>query len=187
MDSTDVADRDLSASTDETQASAQTAQTTGHSAGAEDLGWPHIDRRKNTQDRRETTWRSILQGAVMPRRIRGRRASDQDFPIDLHDPYLMALSVAMLLLSVTDAFLTVTLLAAGAIETNPLLALVVDDHPRIFAAGKMLLTGAGIIILVAVAQRRLLGLITAKTLFQSLVAAYFALVVYEIWLLQVVR
>jgi hypothetical protein len=97
----------------------------------------------------------------------------------------MFLSVVMLTLSLTDAFMTVTLLNAGAVETNPLLALVVHEHPRLFAAAKMLLTGCGIVILVAVARRRLFGLVSARTVFQTLVLAYLGLVVYEIWLLRI--
>ena len=97
----------------------------------------------------------------------------------------MFLSVVMLLLSVADAFMTVRLLGDGAIETNPVLALVLNEHPALFAAVKMALTGFSVIVLVAVARVRLLGLISARWVFQGLVLAYLALVLYERWLLSV--
>jgi hypothetical protein len=146
---------------------------------------PLVERRVNTVDRRRVSVRSILQGAFNPRRRGGRRAADHDTPIDWHHPHLMFLSLAMLALSVADAFMTVTLLNNGAEEANPLLALFVNRHPTLFAAVKMALTGVGIVLLVAVARSRLFRVISGRLVFQILVLAYFALVVYEGWLLRV--
>lgn len=148
---------------------------------------PLVERRAAQSDRRRFTLRSLLRGGLIPRRRAGRRASDQYLPIDWHDPYLLFLALVMLLLSITDAFLTVTLLADGAIETNPLLAFVLDEHPKLFAGVKMLLTGASIIVLVSVARTRLLGIISARWLFQGLVLAYVVLVAYELWLVSLMR
>lgn len=141
-----------------------------------------VERRSKQVQRRKVTLRSFLRGGLSPRRRAGRRASDHDAPIDWHDPYLLFLSLAILLLSVTDALLTVTLLANGAIETNPLLAWVLNRHPQLFAVAKMALTGLSVVVLVAVARTRLFGLISARVLFQGLVMAYVALIVYECWL-----
>ena len=143
---------------------------------------PLVDRRASTIDRRKTTLKTFLQGGLVPRRRIGRRDDDHHLPIDWHDPKLLFLAVVMLLLSVTDAFFTVRLLAAGGTETNPLLALVLNEHPALFAAIKMGLTGFSVVVLVAVARSRLLGLISARRLFQGLVLAYLVLVVYELWL-----
>lgn len=141
-----------------------------------------VERRSKQRQRRKLTLLSFVRGGLSPRRRAGRRASDHDSPIDWHDPYLLFLSLAILLLSVTDAFLTVTLLANGAIEANPLLALVLNKHPQLFAAVKMALTGLSVVVLVAVARTRLFGIISARVLFQGLVLAYVALIAYECWL-----
>jgi hypothetical protein len=92
----------------------------------------------------------------------------------------MFLALVMLALSVTDAFMTVRLLSAGAIESNPLLAFILNEHPRFFAAAKMTLTGFGIVLLVAVGRSRLFGLITGRQLFETLAFAYLVLVAYEL-------
>jgi hypothetical protein len=57
-------------------------------------------------------------------------------------------------------------------------------HPSVFAAVKMALTGVSIVLLVAVAQSRLFRVISGRLVFQSLVIAYLALVLYEAWLLR---
>jgi hypothetical protein len=144
-----------------------------------------VERRVSKVDRRRLSVRSILQGAFSPRRRGGRRATDQGTPIDWHHPHLMFLSLVMLGLSVADAFLTVTLLNAGAEEANPLLAWFVTLHPSAFAAVKMALTGVSTVLLVAVAESRLFRVISGRLVLQGLVLAYLALVLYEAWLLRV--
>ena len=107
-------------------------------------------------------------------------------PIDWHEPYLLALAVTILLLNVVDAFLTLTLLAAGANEANPLVAFVLNSHPRMFALMKMGLTGAGVLILVAVARIRLFNVMRVGTLLHAVLAGYLTLIGYEWWLLRAV-
>jgi hypothetical protein len=144
---------------------------------------PLREQRVNQSDRRALSWRTLLTSGLAPRRRGGgRRAGEQELPVDFHDPYLLLLAVLMLVLSIADAFLTVTLLTDGATEANPLLAFVLDEHPRWFAAAKMALTGFGVVLLVAVARTKLFRLVRAVWLFQVLVAAYLALVAYEAWL-----
>jgi hypothetical protein len=133
-------------------------------------------------DRRALTWRTLLVSGLTPRRRGGRRAGEQESLVDFHEPYLLLLAVVLLLLSVADAFLTVTLIAGGAVETNPLLAFVLNEHPRAFAVVKMALTGAGVVLLVTIARTRIFQLISGRAFLQGLVAAYCALVAYEAWL-----
>jgi hypothetical protein len=140
------------------------------------------ERRANDLDRRALTLRTLLTSSFSPRRRDGRRAGEQELPVDFHEPYLLVLAVVLLLLSVADAFLTVTLMSDGAQETNPLLAFVLNEHPRLFAVTKMALTGMGVLLLVAMARTKLFRLVRAVLFLQGLVAAYFVLVAYEAWL-----
>ena len=89
----------------------------------------------------------------------------------------------MLLLSITDAFLTVRLISGGAYETNPLLAFVLDEHPRLFAAVKMGLTGVGVTLLVVLARARVFKVVRASAFLYCLSAAYLGLIAYEVWLI----
>jgi hypothetical protein len=143
-----------------------------------------FERRTRGPDRRRVTLRSFLQGGITPRRRGGRRADEQHLPIDWHEPYLLFLSVTILLLSVADAFLTLTLIMGGAQEANPLLAFVLQEHPEFFAALKMGLTGSGVLVLVAVARTRLFRIMRVGLLLQGVFVAYVALIAYEWWLLR---
>lgn len=143
----------------------------------------HVERRRGP-DRRRLTLRSFLKGGITPRRRGGRRADEQHLPIDWHEPYLLFLSLTILLLSVADAFLTITLIMLGAQEANPLLAFVLNEHPELFAILKMGLTGSGVLVLVAVARARLFRIMRVGVVLQGVFVAYVALIAYEWWLLR---
>jgi len=144
-----------------------------------------VERRSGT-DRRELTLGSFLRGGVTPRRRNGRRADEQHLPIDWHEPYLLFLSLTILLLSVADAFLTLTLIMGGATEANPLLAFILREHPELFAVIKMGLTGTGVLVLVAAARSRLFRIMRVGTVLQGLFVGYVALIAYEWWLLRTI-
>ncbi len=146
---------------------------------------PFVERRR-APDRRRTTLRSFLRGGFTPRRRGGRRADEQHLPIDWHEPYLLFLSLTILLLSVADAFLTLTLIMGGATEANPLLAFVLRDHPHLFGVVKMALTGVGVLVLVAVARTRVFRIMRAGRVLQGVFVAYVALIAYEWWLLRTI-
>jgi len=142
--------------------------------------------RRSGRDRRSLGLMCFMQGALTPRRRNGRRASDLHSLADWHEPHLMAFALAILMLSVTDAFLTLTLLAHGAEEANPLLDYVLGSFPQFFAVIKMALTGAGVLILVAVARAKVFRVLRVTTIMRVFLVAYAALIGYELWLLDLV-
>jgi hypothetical protein len=146
---------------------------------------PFSERRRGP-DRRSTTLRSFVQGGFTPRRRGGRRAGEHHLPIDWHEPYLLFLSVTILLLSVVDAFLTLTLMTAGATEANPVMAFVLSNHPQLFALTKMAFTSVGVLVLVAVARARFFRIMKVGAVLQGLFVAYVALIAYEWWLLRAI-
>lgn len=142
------------------------------------------ERRHAGNDRRRTTLRTFLQSGFTPRRRSGRRADEQHLLIDWHEPYLLALAVTILLLNVADAFLTLTLLTVGAREANPIVAFVLDEYPKMFAVTKMGLTGAGVLVLVAVARARVFNVMRVGSLLHAVLVGYATLIAYEWWLLR---
>ncbi len=143
-----------------------------------------VAERRVGRDRRHTTLGTFFKGGLTPRRRGGRRAGEQHLPIDWHEPYLLFLAVTILLLSVLDAFLTVTLITGGAEEVNPLLEFVLRVRPELFAAIKMGLTGLGVLVLVAVARARLFRVMRVGMVLQGVLVAYVALIAYEWWLIR---
>jgi hypothetical protein len=140
--------------------------------------------RRNIGDRRQLSLRSFFHGSVTARRRANRRSGDFDAVIDWHEPHLLFMSIMILLLSVTDAILTLTLISRGAQEANPFLALILDRHPGLFASVKMGLTGMGVIVLVAMARARIFRVLRISTVLHSCVLAYVLLICYEAWLLR---
>jgi hypothetical protein len=139
--------------------------------------------RRSSCDRRRLSARTFLQGGLTPRRRSGRRHGETTALVDWHEPHLLFLSLMILLLSVTDAFLTLTLLTRGATEANPLLAYVLEDYPALFAAVKMFLTGAGVLVLVALARAKVFRIIRVSAIMHWFFAIYVAVICYEWWLL----
>jgi hypothetical protein len=140
--------------------------------------------RRAGRERRRITVRTFIQGSLTPRRRGGRRAGELHWLVDWHEPYLLFLALTILLLNVTDAFLTLTLMTSGASEANPLLAFVLDQHPQLFGAVKMSFTCVGVLVLVALARARVFGIFRVGMLMQALLMGYVVLIGYEWWLLR---
>jgi Domain of unknown function (DUF5658) len=142
--------------------------------------------RRGRADRRRRAWWSVLYGSFNPRRRRpARRLDDSRFhPVDWYSAHLLAVSVGILLLSAADAFLTATLLLHGADEMNPVMALLVYRSIATFAAAKMAMTGAGIVVMVFLARYRFMRMIRVDLVLYAVLTVYAWLIGYEIWLLK---
>lgn len=141
-----------------------------------------IDRRYGA-DRRSLSWRTFVRGSITPRRRGNRRHADHEGLIDWHEPHLLFLAITILLLSVTDAFLTLKLISAGGQEVNPVMAYLLEEAPQLFAGIKMTLTGGGIVILVALGRARFLRIIRISNIIHWCMLGYVALIAYEAWLI----
>ena len=140
---------------------------------------PQVERRKN-HERRRSVFRALWHGNFARRRHAPRRSAERHFAVtDWFHPQWLAVGMVVLLLSVADAFLTVTLLARGASEANPFMAFVLERHPELFATVKMLFTGIGVLVLVAVARTRLFSVVRVATVLHWLLVGYAALIFYE--------
>jgi hypothetical protein len=146
-------------------------------------GYLVADRRLAT-DRRTMSWRTFFQGGLTPRRRAPRRDAERHGLVDWHAPHLLFLAITILLLSVADAFLTLTLMKHGATEANPLLEYLLEQHPRFFGGAKMVLTGGGVLVLVALARARVFRLVKVEAIMHWFLLAYVALIAYECWLLR---
>ncbi len=88
---------------------------------------PASGERRERSDRRRRVWWSVVYGSFRPRRRRPpRRLDDSRYQaVDWHAAHLLAVAIGILLLSVADAFMTVTLLSGGAVEVNPVMAALI--------------------------------------------------------------
>ena len=142
--------------------------------------------RRTRSERRHRVWWSVVYGNFNPRRrMPQRRVDDGGFPsLDWHSSHLLAVAIGILLLSVADAFMTVTLLAGGAVEVNPLMAAVIHKSGALFAILKMTLTGVGVIFMVFLARYRFMRMLRVESVMYALFVAYGGLLCYEFWMLR---
>ena len=141
--------------------------------------------RRSGLERRHRSLRAYWFGARQPRRRAGRRAVDAFYPIiDWHSPRVFACVIAILLLCVADGILTLVLLADGAVEVNPIMALFVTHSLGWFAFIKLSLTSLGAAVLVVCSRMKLFRAIPGEVFLGLILAAYVVLVSYELNLVQ---
>jgi len=116
------------------------------------------------------------------RRRELRRAGDSYY-LDWYDTRLVFAGVGVLLLSATDAALTLVLLGLGAIELNTVMAQLMHVSIPLFVASKMALTAGGVLFLLAHAHFHILKLTTGRRIIHALLALYALLIGYELVLL----
>ncbi|MGH8218155.1 MAG: DUF5658 family protein [Steroidobacteraceae bacterium] len=137
--------------------------------------------RRRAKDRRKHPLRSLVFGHLNPRRHGPRRARDGSIAsTDWYAPRWMLVAVMILLLSVADAMLTLTLISHGALEANPVMAPLVQGSPGGFAAVKLALTAIGVIVLMALARVRAFGRLPVGALLYVVLSVYAVLVAYEL-------
>jgi hypothetical protein len=142
--------------------------------------------RRSRPDRRQRIWWSLLYGSIRPRRRRpARRVEDGRFHVlDWHATHLWAVSIGILILSVLDAFLTLKLLSAGAVEVNPFMALLVGGNAAVFAGLKMAITGVCVALMVLLAGYRFMRVLRVEVILYCILLAYLTLIGHEVGMLR---
>jgi Domain of unknown function (DUF5658) len=142
--------------------------------------------RRDRAERRRRVWWAVVYGSFNPRRRAAPRRLDEARyqSVDWHSSHLLAVAIGILLLSVVDAFLTLTLLQGGAEEVNPVMALFVYRSVAVFASLKMALTCFGVVFMVFLARYRFMRRLPVGWALYAILIAYTGLIGYEIHLLQ---
>jgi hypothetical protein len=147
------------------------------------MSTPLTERRIRTE-RRRSIFRSLWRGNFERRRVAPRRSKERHAVVtDWFHPQWLAVAISVLLLSLADALLTLTLISHGASEVNPLMDPLVRGTGHSFAAWKIGLTGAGVVVLTVLARLRIRGRGVGNALYGVLLA-YIVLVTYELFLLR---
>ncbi len=133
-------------------------------------------------DRREFSLRTILNSLLRPRRRNPRRGDDIDsYHADFFDKELLWPAIGTVLLSGMDAVLTLTAIGNGhAQEANSFMAQLIVSGSASFAGWKLFGTVAGVVILISMANMRVLAGVRAKTILYVLFSAYALLVGYQL-------
>lgn len=140
--------------------------------------------RRSGVERREHSLHAFWHGARHPRRRGWRRAADSIYPIiDWHSPRVFAMVIGIFCLCVLDGVFTVLLLSHGAVEANPVMAQFVPHSLGWFAAVKLGLTAAGVIVLVACSRMKFFRTLRGEALLAMVLVCYAGVIGWELWLL----
>jgi hypothetical protein len=141
--------------------------------------------RRRDEERRSQTLRSLASGSFKRRRHGPRRVGDASIAVtDWYAPQWLAAALLILILCVTDALITLALLAHGAREANPLMDTIVHGDGRSFVAFKFGLTSSGVVLLILLARVKAFGRLPVSVLLYGVLVAYLWLVSYELSLLR---
>lgn len=99
--------------------------------------------------------------------------------LDWHHPWLFFLSTGIMLMSGIDAFFTLQLLERGAMEINPVMALMIGQSTVAFAVSKMMLTGFCVLALVFLSRSRFMNRIRTGLILTGFFSFYAVLICYE--------
>jgi hypothetical protein len=142
------------------------------------------ERRNRTERRNRRVW-SIWYGSFNPRRrSHPRRTDDHRFhSLDWYSAHLLAVAIGISLLSMADAFLTLTLLNGGADEMNPIMSALLYRSATAFTVFKMASTGICVVALVALSRHRFMRVLRVEVIIYVVLGTYVSLIGYELWLL----
>lgn len=145
-----------------------------------------IVERRQFDRRCETPFFSRYQFGFSGRRRAARRSTGEG-PVyfDRYDPLLILCALSIVLMSAMDAAFTLTLLSAGAVELNSIMAILIEDDVRKFVAFKLALTSLGVLLLVIHHDVRLGPWLRVRHIHYVALAGYIALMAYEVSLLRV--
>ena len=142
-----------------------------------------IDRRE-CQERRRFTIKGFLYGCIKCRRRGPRRAENYLLAYtDWYETKLLVLAIALLLLSALDAALTLTLLANGAVEINPLMDFLLRKGVDYFIVIKLMMTASCIIILIAHYRFKLFQRLRVDIMLLGALFIYTGLITHEFYML----
>lgn len=150
-----------------------------------DSNVPAYTERRNGTERRSQVFRTLLGCVIDCRRDHPQRLVERQQPYysDFYESWLFALIISIVLLSVTDAVLTLKILSHGGTELNPIMDTILAHGPLAFFTIKYGLTCAGLIICVLHIRHQLLRLIPMRTVLLMIFGGYLILVAYEISIL----
>jgi len=142
--------------------------------------------RRSGMERRAYSLSTLKHCASSPRRMHGRRRNDRRYAmLDRFDSGVVTMAIALMVLSILDSVFTLTLIARGGSEVNPIMNALLHHSIWAFTIFKMLLTGIPALLLVATGNLLLFGRYRARSILAAMVGLYMGLIVYELVLLSI--
>ena len=137
-------------------------------------------------DRRQYTLKTLMLSSLRRRRVAARRNEDQaaGYYVDCHEPFVVGITLGILLLCVADAFFTMTIINNGGRELNPFMNMFIEKDYRIFFCIKYSLTAIGLLVVIAHNRFRIFKFLYGYHILFAFLFIYALLVSYELVILQ---
>ena len=142
--------------------------------------------RRSGYDRRHRKLGILSKYWLTGRRAGGRREEDKQnaYRIDRHSSRTLAVILLIVILSVTDAILTLHLIDRGATELNPIMDYYLGHGPLAFFWAKYMLTSAALIIILTNKTAYLFNTrFQVKILFVVFLVPFVLVIQWELYLL----
>ena len=144
--------------------------------------YPVVDRRSG-KDRRDGQTLPFKVKSLFGTRRGSRRREDarKYYFVDVYSPFFLAVLLGTMILSLTDAFLTLKLVGENCRELNPVMGFFMQMGPYPFIIVKWLFTAIGLTVLLVFKNYHLWGgKIRAQTILVVFPFLYLILIAYEI-------
>jgi hypothetical protein len=116
--------------------------------------------------------------------MRRHEDNQESYFLDHYSLRIFSIIIGIILLSLTDAMLTLYLIRNGAAEVNPIMEHFLRYGPLPFLAAKYLLTTASIVLLLIYKNVHIFGTkIRAKYLFIIILLVFASVVLWELYLI----
>jgi hypothetical protein len=142
--------------------------------------------KRSGKDRRAHQFPKLRYLLLSGKRAKARRREDlhRTFYFDRYSSRIFAAIVAILLLSVLDALLTLYLIENGSTELNPVMSYFLKYGPFVFMGAKYCLTCAGVVILLLFRNAlRKRSPVHTENLFTYTIAAFSTVIAWELYLI----
>ena len=135
-----------------------------------------------TQDRRIFSIKAAWYSIIMGRREESRRQinTPSEHVVDSHGQWLLFLVFGVIALSVSDSCMTILLMSNGAIETNPIMAVLIENSLILFFWVKLILTCMSMMILLILKNFSLFKYINSYHIITMALLGYMYLLNYEL-------
>jgi hypothetical protein len=146
--------------------------------------YPFVERRSG-KDRRDGQTLPFMWKSLLGTRRGSRRREDarKYYFVDVYSPFFLAVLICTMILSLTDALLTLKLVGENYRELNPVMGFFMQMGPYPFLFVKWLLTAVGLTVLLVFKNYYLWGgKIRGQTILVIFPFLYLILISYEICL-----
>ena len=145
-----------------------------------------FNERRSGSDRRIHQFPKLKYLLFAGKRSHARRREDwhRFFYFDRYSSNIFAAIVAILLLSVLDALLTLYLIDHGSTELNPVMSYFLEHGPFIFMGAKYFLTCMSVVILLLFRNGlRIRSITHSQHIFSYIIGVFTTIIVWELYLI----